>query len=170
MRRQLLEPSYNQMDQTVFISSNNTATFRCPECGQVKVADVSRYAVTDKKVTVTCTCGCGHQFKCSLEKRRQYRKSVNFPGTFTLIGEGGTADTGRMNIVDISTTGVKLKLSVPRDFKTGTMLRIQFQLDDRRRTPMEKRVIVRNVSGPYVGASFHPHEMEDRALGFYLMT
>jgi hypothetical protein len=34
---------------------------------------------------------------------------------------------------------------------------------------MEKRVIVRNVSGLYVGASFHPNEPDDPALGFYLM-
>jgi hypothetical protein len=35
--------------------------------------------------------------------------------------------------------------------------------------PWRKRVIVRNVSGLYVGASFHPNEMDDPALGFYLM-
>ncbi len=157
------------MDQTVFISASNTATFRCPECGQAKTADVSRYAALNKRVTVSCTCACGHHFRCRLEKRKQYRKGANLPGRFTLMGKGGPEDTGLMNVVDISTTGLKLKMAVPRVFPIGATLLVEFHLDDRKRTEMKKRVIVRNVSGPHVGASFHPNELDDPALGFYLM-
>jgi hypothetical protein len=157
------------MDQTVFISSNNTATFRCPQCGKAKTSDVSRYAVTDQKITVNCTCTCGHRFRCRLEKRKQYRKGIDLPGKFTLLGEDGPADTGLVKVVDISTTGLKLKMTVPRAFPVGAKLLVEFRLDDRKRTPMEKRVIVRNVSGPFVGAAFHPNEPDDPALGFYLM-
>ncbi len=157
------------MDQTVFISSNNTATFRCPQCGKAKTSDVSRYAVTDQKITVNCTCTCGHRFRCRLEKRKQYRKGANLPGKFTLLGEDGPADTGLVKVVDISTTGLKLKMTVPRAFPVGAKLLVEFRLDDRKRTPMEKRVIVRNVSGTLVGAAFHPNEPDDPALGFYLM-
>lgn len=157
------------MDQTVFISSNNTATFRCPQCGKAKISDVSRYATTDKKITVNCSCACGHQFRCRLEKRKQYRKGANLPGKFTLLGKNGPEDTGLVKVVDISTTGLKLKMAVPRAFPIGATLRVEFCLDDRKRTPMEKRVIVRNVSGLHVGASFHPNDAADPALGFYLM-
>jgi hypothetical protein len=122
---------------------------------------VSRYAATGKKVTVNCTCACGHQFRCRLEKRKQYRKGSDLPGKFTLLGEDGSRDSGLVKVVDLSTTGVKLKMTVPRVFPIGANLLIEFRLDDRKRTPMEKRVIVRNVSGLYVGASFHPNEMDD---------
>jgi hypothetical protein len=64
---------------------------------------------------------------------------------------------------------LKLKLTVPRTFPVGAKLLVEFRLDDRKRTLMEKRVIVRNVSGLFVGASFHPNEPDDPALGFYLM-
>ncbi len=157
------------MNQTVFISSNNTATFRCPKCDLAKVVDVSNYAATDKKITVTCTCSCGHRFRCRLEKRKQYRKGADLPGRFTLVGKDGAEDTGLVKVVDISTTGLKMHLNVSRSFPIGAELRVEFRLDDRKRTPMEKRVIVRNVSGSYVGASFHPSEPDDPALGFYLM-
>ena len=157
------------MDQTVFISSSNTATFRCPQCGQAKTTDVSQYANTDKKITVNCTCACGHQFRCRLEKRKQYRKGADLPGKFTLLGRDGHEDTGLVKVVDLSTTGLKLKMTVPRAFPIGAQLLVEFRLDDRKRTPMEKRVIVRNVSGSFVGASFHPNEPDDPALGFYLM-
>lgn len=157
------------MDQTVFISSNNTATFRCPQCGVAKTADVSQYATTTKRITVNCTCVCGHHFRCRLEKRKQYRKGADLPGKFTLKGQGGAQDTGLVKIVDLSTTGLKMKLTVPRSFPIGVTLLVEFRLDDRKRTPMEKRVIVRNVNGLYVGGSFHPSELDDPALGFYLM-
>jgi hypothetical protein len=159
----------NGMDQTVFITSNNTATFRCPQCGLAKTEDVSQYAAMDKKISVNCTCSCGHRFRCRLEKRKQYRKGSDFPGRFTLIGEAGPEDTGLVKVVDLSTTGLKLKMSVPREFPIGATLLVEFNLDDRKRTPMKKRVIVRNVSGLHVGASFPPNELDDPALGFYLM-
>jgi hypothetical protein len=157
------------MDQVVFISSNNTATFRCPECGKAKTADVSQHAASDKRITVTCTCVCGHKFRCRLEKRKQYRKGADLPGRFTLVGKDGPQDTGLMKIVDVSMTGLKFKMTVPHQFPIGTTLRVEFCLDDHKRTPMEKRVIVRNVNGIYVGASFHPNEPADPTLGFYLM-
>jgi len=158
------------MDQTVFISKNNTATFRCPQCGQAKTADVSRYATTDEKITVNCTCACGHHFRCRLEKRKQYRKGSDLPGKFTLLGKNGPKDTGLVKVVDISTTGLKLKMTVPPTFPVGAKLLVEFYLDDRKRTPMEKRVIVRNVTGLFVGVSFHPNEPDDPTLGFYLMA
>lgn len=156
------------MDQTVFIS-NNTATFRCPKCGKARTADVSRYTATDRRITVNCTCVCGHRFRCRLEKRQQYRKGANLPGRFTLLGDAGAEDTGLANVVDLSATGLKLKLTVARAFPIGTLLLVEFRLDDSKRTPIKKRVIVRNVSGLFVGASFHPNETDDPALGFYLM-
>lgn len=157
------------MDQIVFITSNNTATFRCPQCGKAKTADVSPYLGENKNVRINCSCGCGHRFRCRLEKRRQYRKPVNLPGKFVLEETGRPRDTGLLNVVDISSTGLKLKMSVPRDFPVGALLHVEFQLDDRMRTPMKKRVIVRNVNGPFVGVTFHPDDLDDSALGFYLM-
>lgn len=158
-----------KIDTTVYITDKNLATFRCPECGKAKTANVSQYAGGDKRITVTCTCACGHRFRCRLEKRKQYRKGADLPGRFTLVGETGPEDSGLVKVVDISTTGLKLKMSVPRTFPIGATLVVEFRLDDRKRTPIKKRVIVRNVSGLFVGASFHPSELEDPALGFYLM-
>ena len=130
---------------------------------------MSTYATFGKKVTVTCTCGCGHRFRCRLENRRQYRKGVDLPGRFTLQGADGTEDTGLVRVVDISATGLQMQLTVARSFSVGAELVVEFRLDDRKRTPIRKRVIVRNVRGQSVGASFHPNELDDPALGFYLL-
>jgi len=157
------------MVQKVYISSSNTATFQCPACGTVKTADVSQYANATQTISVNCSCPCGHTFRCRLEKRKQYRQGADLPGKFIVMGEHGPEDTGLIKIVDLSATGMKLQMTVPREFPLGAELMVEFRLDDRERTQMKKRVTVRNVSGLFVGCAFHPNELDDPALGFYLM-
>lgn len=158
------------MAQRVFISSSNTATFVCPRCGNVTTADVSKYASLDKRVTVKCSCNCGHHFAVSLEKRRQYRKQTDLPGIYYCRTNNGDMDKGVMRVVDVSTTGLKLRLNVERKFDIGEILRVEFHLDDKRRTLIEKTVIVRNVKNNLVGTAFAHGEGEDPSLGFYLMS
>lgn len=158
------------MIEKVFITSNNTATFVCPQCGNVTTTNVAKFAKIDKKITVKCRCNCGHNFSVSLEKRRQYRKATNLSGMYYHRLDNGDLDKGMMRVVDISSTGLKLKLNVERKFDIGTPLRVEFELDDKRRTFMNKRVIVRNVRKDLVGTSFAPNEGEDPNLGFYLMS
>ena len=158
------------MMQKVFISSKNTATFVCPQCGNTTVANVAKYAALDKKVTVKCNCTCGHHYSVSLEKRRQYRKRTNLPGFYFYRVSNGDLDKNSMRVVDISTNGLKLKLSVERQFNAGEELRVEFYLDDKRKTFIKKTVIVRNVVKNLVGTSFASNQGDDPALGFYLMS
>lgn len=158
------------MTQKVFITSNDTATFVCPQCGNTSVVNVAKYAASDKRVTVNCKCNCGCAFKVSLEKRRQYRKATDLPGEYSYRLPNGDMDKGIMRVVDISSNGLKLKLNVDRKFNGGERLRVEFHLDDKRRTYIEKEVIVRNVTKNLVGTSFAPNEADDPALGFYLMS
>ena len=158
------------MTQKVFITSNNTATFVCPQCGNTSVTDVAKYASMNRKVSVNCKCICGHSFKVSLEKRRQYRKATDLPGEYSYKMPNGDIDKGIMRVVDISSNGLKLKLSVERKFTGGERLRVEFHLNDKRRTFIDKQVIVRNVKKNLVGTSFAPNEGDDPALGFYLMS
>jgi predicted RNA-binding Zn-ribbon protein involved in translation (DUF1610 family) len=158
------------MVQKVFITSKNTATFVCPKCGNSAVTDVSKYASLSSAVTVKCTCNCGNLFKVSLEKRRQYRKETDLPGMYYYSMTNGEMDKGIMRVVDISSNGLKLKLNVERNFEGGEKLRVEFHLDDKRRTFINKEVIVRNAHKNLVGTSFSQNEGDDPALGFYLMS
>lgn len=158
------------MIQKVFITSKNTATFVCPQCGNATVANVAKYAAIDKKVTVKCNCPCGHRYSVSLEKRRQYRKETDLPGFYFYQLPNGITDKGSMRVVDISTNGLKLKLSVERQFDADDKLRVEFYLNDKRNTFIKKEVIVRNITRDLVGTSFAPNQGDDPALGFYLMS
>ena len=154
----------------VFITNNNTATFVCPKCGNATTTNVAKYAGIQQRVTVKCRCNCGHHFDVSLEKRRQYRKSTDLPGRYYYRLPNGEMDKGSMRVVDISSTGLKIKFNVSRNLKIGEILKVEFHLDDKRRTPMTKQVTVRNVHKNLVGTSFDPSDLDDPNLGFYLMS
>jgi hypothetical protein len=153
----------------VYISPSNTATIVCPRCEKTKTVDVGQYVQMNQTVRVKSKCTCGHEWTSVLEKRRQYRKAVSFPGVYKQLEQGREVDQGIMTVVDLSLTGLKLKLNVKRNFKLDARLLVEFHLDDSRRTLMRKNVDVKNVSGLYVGVAFSRTEQQDPALGFYLM-
>jgi hypothetical protein len=130
--------------------------------------DVSKYTKIEKKVTVKVKCRCGFRFSVTLEKRKKYRKQTNLAGNF--INLNADEDKGGLTVMDISSTGLKLKLNVSPIFKVGDILRVKFRLDDKRHTNIEKKVVVQNISETYVGVSFAAGEADDPALGFYLLN
>lgn len=154
--------------EKVHISNSNTATFVCPNCENTSTVDVTKYVKVDKRVTVKVKCRCGHNFTVVLEKRKKYRKPTNLQGTYSLIDDA--KDKGVMTVMDISITGMKLKLNVSRNFNIGDRLRVAFTLDDKRRTHIEKNVVVKNINDTYVGVVFAPGQPDDPALGFYLLN
>jgi hypothetical protein len=158
------------MIERVYPTDSNKATFICPKCKKTKTADVSKYVKMSTTVRVNSTCSCGHKWTSILEKRKQYRKSVNLPGTYELIKDGESQDRGGMKILDLSGGGVKMKLNVERNLEVGDHLDIEFHLDDTKRTLIKKGVTIRNRDGVYVGASFRYADAYDPVLGFYLMS
>ncbi|MEJ2097767.1 MAG: PilZ domain-containing protein [Deltaproteobacteria bacterium] len=157
------------MVERVYPTASNLVTLICPECKKAKTADVSQFINKSRTVKIKSTCTCGHQWVSILEKRRQYRKSVNLAGTFDLIRNEKVVDRGGMTVMDISFNGVKMKMNVDRNLQVGDHLNIEFTLDDDRHTLMKKRVTIRNKNGLFVGATFRTADPYDPVLGFYLM-
>jgi hypothetical protein len=157
------------MIKTVYISSTNHATFTCPECEATKTVDVTRYAQMEQTVKVKSTCACGHTWTSVLEKRKVYRKRVSLPGTFTHIVDKKPVYKGSMEVTDISAGGLKIRLLELVDLHLNDKLRVEFQLDDTRHTPISKDVLVKNIDGLYIGVAYSRAELDDPALGFYLM-
>lgn len=64
----------------VFVTSNLTARFFCPECGKSKQKDVSKFMGPEAQVKLKYKCDCRHSFSVILERRRSIRKKVNLKG------------------------------------------------------------------------------------------
>jgi len=158
------------MTEKIYMTSQQMATFVCPKCSRSKTVSVSKYANVDKLIKVNVKCPCGHAYTSILEKRKQYRKATSLPGSFIHFIDGRPVNRGVMTVEDISSTGTKLKLNAPPGFAVGDTMEVDFSLDDKHRTLIKKRVIVRNIIGPFVGVEFGPAEAMDKALGFYLFS
>jgi uncharacterized Zn finger protein len=158
------------MTQKVYVTSKQMATFSCPQCSRSKKVDVSKYATLDKTVKVNVKCPCGHAYKAILEKRKQYRKETDLPGTYIHFIDGQPQNRGLMTVKDLSTSGMKLKLNVKQIFAIGDQLQVEFHLNDAHRTLIKKTVIIRNQREQFIGTELAPFETVDKALGFYLFS
>ena len=157
------------MQKKVFITPNQTAVFTCPMCENSKTADVSKFVKLEKKVKIKVKCACDHTFSSLLERRKHYRKEINLIGSFVLFVSGKPASRGNITVRDLSLTGLKFEVFGNHNLSVGDVLEIEFQLDDVKKTPIKKKVVVRNIKNAYIGTMFLETKIEDTTLGFYLM-
>jgi hypothetical protein len=158
------------MAETVYITSGNTAVFRCPNCQRTKTVDVSAFTERSQPLRFKVKCPCGHVTVSTLEKRRRFRKDTDFPGSYVHYVNGQPKGKGSLRVKDLSTTGMKLLIAASETFAPGDMLKVSFSLDDAQGTRVQKKVIVRNIAPHHVGTEFAPTETIDTALGFYLRS
>ncbi len=158
------------MEEKVYITDTNMATFICPQCKKTLTVNVSKYAQIEQTVKVKSKCSCGNNWISVLEKRKKYRKGANLKGIYKYIVDGKEIDRGKMTVIDISAGGVKLKLDVGRDLKADHLLELEFNLDDSKQTAIKKTVVIRNADSPYFGAAFRDADLYDPVMGFYLMS
>ncbi|OQY02536.1 MAG: hypothetical protein B6I22_13435 [Desulfobacteraceae bacterium 4572_123] len=164
------------MTQKIYTNGNNTVTVICPQCHKNKILDISEHKKKEKIAVLECRCECGHSYTVMLERRKFYRKGTNLPGAYTYKKTNlpgtytleGKDDRGLMTVINISRSGLKLRVNVTRDFQPGDILNVEFNLDDRDRSPIKKSVIVRNIQEKLVGVEFAAIEHFDK-LGAYLL-
>lgn len=160
------------MSQKVYITSNQEITFTCPECLHPRIVGINDHEELKKATNVRVTCRrCGHKYRATIERRQQYRKSVNFPGTYTHMVKGRFRGKGYMTVVDLSRTGLKLKLNEKATFNAGDRLVLEFTLDDANHSPIKKEVEIKKIDKTELGVAFlsmHPSDPSDKALGFYM--
>ena len=159
------------MAQKVFVTGTNMVVFECPECSKSKVADVSKYKDLRQVVRLKVKCPCGHSYKVILERRKYYRKDVNFSGSYTHVLPDYREDKGGMTVKDLSNSGVKIKLNVKKDFKIGDILSVEFSLNDKQRSLIKKDAVIKKISNSYLGLEFNSidsSDPSDKAIGFYM--
>lgn len=154
-----------QMTEKIFIGGNDMAIFKCPVCKKSKTVNVSSYKSKKTAVNVKCKCPCGHTYSALLERRKHIRKDIHLSGSY-MNKNGG--DRGRMEILDLSRSGLRIKINTSTEIKIGDILKLQFTLDDKQNSEVTKEVIVRSISGNSFGTEFLSLEHYDK-LGSYLL-
>lgn len=150
---------------SIFVSRENKANFTCPKCTKTKTVDVSRLVMENKKLNIRVRCACGHVYPLLLDRRRFYRKMTRLPGIFKL---DQNMKEFPMTVSNLSRFGVEFKSSESGNLKIGDLIEVEFRLDDKSRSMIRKKVIIKKLVGTSVGAEFcHPDDY-DKVLGFYL--
>jgi len=153
------------MTEKIFIGSNDMAIFKCPVCEKTKTANVSSYKSLQTAVRVKCKCPCGHSYSALLERRKHIRKDLHLSGSY--INKNGKG-RGEMEILDLSRSGLRMKINDVAELNIGDILKIRFTLDDIQNSEVTKEVIIRSISGHSLGTEFLSLEHYDK-LGSYLL-
>ena len=77
---------------------------------------------------------------------------------------------GTLIVCDISVTGMKIKVKASHSFSVGDLLKVEFRLDDYKKTLILKNVLIRNMNLLFIGTEFPINEEVGKDLGFYLFN
>ena len=147
--------------------SEGMALITCPGCGITKKSSVAQFK--DKKHKVSTKCQCGERFDIQLNFRASYRKEVNLKGMFMVVSPR-PSHWCEMEISDLSRTGIGFRNTDTVAVSKGDKLKIKFNLDNPKKTLIEKHVIVKIVIDHYLGCEFQDLALEEKELGFYLFS
>ncbi|MEN8199681.1 MAG: PilZ domain-containing protein [Thermodesulfobacteriota bacterium] len=147
------------------MKTNDTASIRCPQCGLVRNIGVGK--LRNVRHTFKIRCSCGHTFIVSLDFRKHYRKLTALEGTYSVKNPlaGGS---GQMQINNISRGGVEFSVSGHHTIEVDHRIVIEFELDNRKRSKISQKVIVRGVRDNKIGCEFFDRDPIDKDLGFYI--
>lgn len=157
------------MTPRTILTISNTATFICTACDRQWTEDVSRYFNVPSMVELEVSCNCGHAWKTILERRRYYRKNVNFPGTFKHESAVDDGAAGTMTVVDISRKGLKIKLDEEEMLiEKGDCFEVTFPLDNDGESIIKRDVTVNNIFKLFLGVEFTDTKHEDIDIKVYM--
>jgi len=153
------------MAQSIFIHNENKAVFTCPQCTKSKTVDVSKIIFKTSKLNLKVKCPCGHIFPVILERRKFYRKETNLRGFFVLENDSRELP---MTVTNISRSGLQFKSAANVNFKLDDRVVMEFRLDDKAKSLIKKKGIIKRIEGMTIGVEFSFIDEYDKVLGFYL--
>jgi predicted RNA-binding Zn-ribbon protein involved in translation (DUF1610 family) len=155
----------NNTVKKLYVDDAGMVTFLCPKCGDSRKQSVEK--CRDVIGLTKMSCICGYVSEVKLEFRKFFRKDTELEGLYyRSIPEG---HWGKMIVKDLSILGCRFEMRRKELLGEGEEIKLQFTLDNPRRSIIRKKAIVSEVEGSNVGCKFVdlPGYI-DSELGFYL--
>ena len=150
---------------TFYASTNDTVKITCPKCNISKSFNANEYKASNRGIKARCTCG--NIFRCVIEFRKYYRKTVNFTGEYR---NAKTGDSGQMVVESLSLSGIDfINLASQNLIMKNDLLDVSFHLDDSNKTFIQRKAKVSASDKNMINAIFIKFQPYDKDLGFYLM-
>ena len=149
---------------TFYASTDDTVKITCPKCNISQNFNVNEYKTSNRGIKAKCTCG--NVFRCIIEFRKFYRKTVNFSGEYR---NDKTGDSGQMVVESLSLSGIDfINLAPGNLIMKNDLLEISFHLDDSNKTFIQRKARVTASDKDTINAIFIKFQLYDKDLGFYL--
>ncbi len=155
------------MMQKVYVNSENKAIFTCPSCAKARTVEVSKFLGAKANAKLKAKCPCGHSYPVLLERRKYYRKETKLPGVFRLDKNGKESP---MTVTNVSRSGLQFRTSESKNLEMEDLVALEFRLDDKNKSMVKKKAIVKKIEGNMIGAEFCFLDDYDKVLGFYLFN
>ena len=149
----------------VFVNHENCLNFKCPACQEPKIIKVDSLRTMISPLKVRCSCKT--IFSLDIDYRRFYRKQTKLPGTYRSIQPHSTKEL-EILIIDISKEGIRFRSFTGHKIRKGDTLLVTCELDDYKKTSLQKNVIVKSLNRDDIGCCFSGQDLFEKELGFYL--
>lgn len=150
----------------VYVRSDGRARLLCPVCGFHRELDASKFRGKAAQA-MNARCRCQNILSITFDFRSHKRKEVQLDGYFSSL-DPDIDVSGSMTVYNISSSGLGFEVAGSQEPMVGVRLKLQFTLDNRRHTRVEKTAIVRSVNEGMVGCEFEEDDMPNGEFGFYL--
>ena len=151
--------------QKVYVRQDGKTVVRCHNCGTTKTVDAAKLKKRGKPLKLRCSCQA--VFQIFFEFRGAHRKKSCPDGYYAKPSKMN--EWRKMRINSISMTGIGFTTLNRNDLKKNDSLMVKITLDDRGKSKIGKRAVVKWVQGRDIGCSFIETDEYDKILGFYLM-
>ncbi len=141
---------------------DGSAMFVCPECFKTKTVNVSKQCDKSGIIKVNCKCPCGHEYPVMLDKRKYDREVVTLPGVFIRYAEGNTGNSEQMLVLDLSLSGLRFMIKTKCNIKIKEELMVEFNLNDKEKSLIKEKVVVKYLKTNEVGAKFCSKVHQDK--------
>jgi len=145
----------------IYLADSHDVTFGCTKCGQVQKIDIEGMLLTKKGFRFRCKCNELYD----VEFRKEYRKHVKIAAKYDNLSR---SESGEAIIENISMGGIGLTVLPRTQFKEGDLLRLDFLLDNLKRTNISLDVRIKHIDGHKVGAEIHDWHYNQKDIGYYL--
>ena len=153
----------------IFVRDNGRALFVCPSCGFTHEIDVNKYKGRGAQ-TLNARCRCQKILAINFDFRGHARKDVDLSGSFRVLDKGMTHMKGVMLVRNLSMTGVAFEVTGGDEPMVGQKIALEFHLDDRKMSHIQKDAMVRSTGNGLVGCQFVDYGELDPSIGFYLQS
>jgi hypothetical protein len=155
----------NNSIKKLYVDEAGMATFLCPKCGDSRKQSVVKYR--DHIGPVRMSCVCGNDSEVKLEFRKFFRKDTELEGLYYRTTPEG--HWGKMIVRNLSMPGCRFEMIKKDPLARGEEIKIQFTLDNSRKSIIKKKAVISEVEGRSVGCRFlELPGYIDSELGFYL--